>query len=56
MGNRKVHVYIEIEGKLHLVGQLWARSDYDKEGASFQYDQSWLSHPERFAIEPALNF
>jgi serine/threonine-protein kinase HipA len=27
----------------------------DRESASFEYDPSWLSHPERFSLEPALN-
>lgn len=54
MTDRKVHVYVELDGGLHYVGKLWARSNRGKEGASFQYEQSWLSHPERFALEPAL--
>lgn len=54
MTDRKVHVYIELHGISHQVGQLWARKIREKEGASFQYDRSWLSNPERFALEPAL--
>lgn len=54
MTDRKVHVYVELNGDLHHVGQLWARSSREKEGASFQYDRVWLSHPERFPLEPAL--
>lgn len=54
MADRKVHVYVELEGDLYHVGQLWARSSREKEGASFQYEPSWLSHPERFSLEPAL--
>lgn len=50
----KVFVYVDLEGDLYHVGQLWARSTRGKEGASFQYEQTWLSHPERFALEPAL--
>lgn len=55
MANRQVYVYVELDGKLHLVGQLWARSNRDKEGASFQYEPSWLAGQERFALEPALD-
>lgn len=54
MSDRKVHVYVELDGALHHVGQLFARSSREKEGASFQYEPSWLSHAERFALEPAL--
>ena len=54
MINRKVYVYIDLDGDLHLVGQLWARSNREKEGASFQYERNWINHRERFALEPAL--
>jgi serine/threonine-protein kinase HipA len=54
MTDRKVYVFVELDGELHPVGQLWARSIREKEGASFQYEQSWLSHRERFSLEPAL--
>jgi len=54
MVERKVYVYVELEGQLYLAGQLWARSNREREGASFQYSQNWLTHPERFALEPAL--
>ena len=36
------------------MGHLWARSRKGKEGASFQYDDTWLANPFRFALEPAL--
>ena len=39
---------------LHLVGRLWARMRKDRESATFEYDKSWLAHPERFSLEPAL--
>ena len=35
MTDRKVHVYVELDGNLYHVGQLWARSNREKEGASF---------------------
>lgn len=54
MSDRKAYVYLELDGTLHHVGQLWARSNRGKEGASFQYEQSWLNVTERFALEPAL--
>lgn len=54
MSERKVHVSIELEGKMHYVGQLWSRCLRGREGASFQYDSEWLSNIERFALEPAL--
>src|SRR5262249_23006719 len=37
-----------------LVGRLWARARKGRESATFEYDRSWLKHPTRFALEPAL--
>jgi serine/threonine-protein kinase HipA len=51
---REVLVYVDIQGAPHLVGRLWARTRKDRESASFEYDKSWLGHPERFSLEPAL--
>jgi serine/threonine-protein kinase HipA len=52
--DRRLLVYVDLEGKQHLVGRLWARSRKGKEGASFEYDDAWLANPLRFALEPAL--
>src|ERR1017187_5036586 len=47
-------VYVDLQGTPHLVGRLWARMRKDRESATFEYDRSWLAHPERFSLEPAL--
>lgn len=52
--DKEVLVYLDLRGKPNLVGRLWARMRKDKESATFEYDQSWLAHPERFSLEPAL--
>lgn len=52
--DREIFVYVDLRGVTHLVGQLWARIRKNRESASFEYDQSWLANPERFALEPAL--
>ena len=54
MTDRQLLVYVDLDGKLHLVGRLWARSRQGRESATFEYDASWLKHPSRFALEPAL--
>jgi serine/threonine-protein kinase HipA len=54
MTDEQLLVYVDIEGKPHLVGRLWARSRQGRESASFEYDASWLKHPSHFALEPAL--
>lgn len=52
--DKEVLVYVDLQGKSYLVGRLWARMRKDRESATFEYDQSWLAHPERFSLEPAL--
>src|SRR5580700_7428474 len=52
--DKEVPVYVDLQGTSHLVGRLWARMRKDRESATFEYDQSWLAHPERFSLEPAL--
>lgn len=51
---RSVVVYVDMRGELRLVGRLWGRTRKDKESASFEYDEGWLAHADRFALEPAL--
>jgi serine/threonine-protein kinase HipA len=47
-------VYVDLGGVPHLVGRLWARVRKNKEGATFEYNDAWLEHPNRFSLEPAL--
>ena len=47
-------VYVDLDGTPHLMGRLWARVRKNKESATFEYDQTWLQHPARFSLEPAL--
>ncbi len=51
---REVFVYADLQGTPHLVGRLWPRVRNERESASFEYDRNWLTHPERFSLEPAL--
>jgi len=51
---KQVFVYADLDGVAHLVGRLWARVRKNKEGATFEYDDSWLQNPNRFSLEPAL--
>ena len=54
MTDKRLLVSVDLEGEPHLVGHLWARSRKSRESATFEYDGSWLKHPARFALEPAL--
>ena len=52
--DKRLFVYVNLDGAQHLVGRLWAHHRRGRERASFEYDDSWLRHPARFALEPAL--
>ena len=52
--DREVLVHVDLNGVPYLVGRLWARTRKNKEGVTFEYDESWLEHQERFSLEPAL--
>ncbi len=54
MMEQEIFVYVDLQGTPHLVGRLWARMRKERESATFEYDDSWLAHPERFSLEPAL--
>src|SRR5579863_8062641 len=51
---KEILVYVDLNGTPCLVGRLWTHMRKDRESASFEYDKSWLGHPERFSLEPAL--
>lgn len=52
--DREVFVFIDLHVEPLLVGRLWTRIRKGRESASFEYDEAWLKHAERFALEPAL--
>jgi serine/threonine-protein kinase HipA len=52
--DKEILVYVDLLDAPHLVGRLWARIRKDRERATFEYDKSWLAHPGRFSLEPAL--
>jgi serine/threonine-protein kinase HipA len=54
MNDSETLVHVDLAGAPVLVGRLWSRARKGRESASFEYDKSWLEHPERFALEPAL--
>jgi serine/threonine-protein kinase HipA len=54
MSDTEALVYVDLAGAPALVGRLWSRARKGREGATFEYDKTWLEHPERFALEPAL--
>lgn len=54
MTDTRVLVHVDLPGVPVLAGRLWTRERRGRESASFEYDPSWLTHPNRFSLEPAL--
>jgi serine/threonine-protein kinase HipA len=54
MTSKEVIVTISLGSENIRVGKLWFHNRGSKESASFEYDKQWLTHPEKFALEPAL--
>jgi serine/threonine-protein kinase HipA len=52
--DKETLVFMDLQATPHLVGRLWTRAGKGREGATFEHDKSWLTHPERFSLEPAL--
>ena len=48
-------VYIDLQSGPFLVGRLWTRIRQGRESATFEYDKEWLTHSQRFSLEPALH-
>jgi serine/threonine-protein kinase HipA len=54
MSSQEVKVFILLGNENIRVGTLWFHVRGSRESASFEYDQKWLTHPEKFAFDPAL--
>lgn len=54
MTNQTLFVYVELDTVPILAGRLYCRRPKGLESASFEYDRSWLEHPQRFSLDPAL--
>ncbi len=50
----EILTYVDLNGESILAGYLWVHSKGDKESLSFEYERSWLKHPNRFVLDPAL--
>jgi serine/threonine-protein kinase HipA len=47
-------VYVHLEGVTRLVGRVFVSAARGRESATFEYDETWISAHDRFALEPAL--
>ncbi len=54
MSSQQIYVSIELSEATHKVGKLWFHQRGARQSATFEYDQNWLKHPEKFALDPAL--
>lgn len=54
MSSIKIHVSIQLGKDTLPVGILWCHQRGARQSASFEYDPNWLKHPEKFALDPAL--
>lgn len=54
MSSKEIYVSVQLDEDIIPVGKLWCHQRSVRESASFEYNQNWLKHPERFALDPAL--
>lgn len=54
MANQEIYVSIELGDETLKVGKLWFHQRGARQSASFEYEAEWLKHPEKFALDPAL--
>ena len=54
MSSREIFVAIALGEVSVPVGKLYCHFRKGRESASFVYDPAWLEHPEKFALDPAL--
>lgn len=47
-------VYVDLDGRARFVGRLWVHAKGSSQGASFEYDASWIEAGDHFALGPAL--
>lgn len=54
MSSSQVYVSIQLGDQTYPVGRLWFHQRGPRQSASFEYNKDWLTHPEKFALDPAL--
>ncbi|MCW5597562.1 MAG: type II toxin-antitoxin system HipA family toxin [Nitrosomonas sp.] len=54
MSDAHLRVSTDWQGQLHRIGRLEIHQSRGREHYRFIYDQSWVRHPGRFAIDPEL--
>lgn len=52
---KETFVYIDLAGAQHQIGRLCTCVGQGRVSAKFHYDDTWIDHPERFALDPAVS-
>jgi serine/threonine-protein kinase HipA len=55
MADKKILVYINLNGEDFLVGEMWSHFKNNKETSTFEYSPQWLTNEKRFSLEPNLS-
>jgi serine/threonine-protein kinase HipA len=54
MADRRIEVFVEIDGGNLRAGELWSHRRRNRESATFAYLPEYLEHPGAFELDPAL--
>jgi len=54
MSDRRVEVFVEVDGDDLHAGELWSHRRRNRESATFSYAPKYLEHPDAFELDPAL--
>lgn len=54
MADRRVEVFVQIDGDDVLAGELWSHRRRNRESETFSYATEYLEHPAAFELDPAL--
>ncbi|MFL5832769.1 MAG: HipA N-terminal domain-containing protein [Solirubrobacterales bacterium] len=54
MADRRVEVFVQIEGEDRRAGELWSHRRRGRESATFSYAIEYLEDPAAFELDPAL--
>lgn len=54
MADKKVYVYINLNGEDFLVGEMWSHFNKNRETSTFEYADAWLAKKEVFSLQPNL--
>jgi len=54
MADRRVEVFVQVDGDDLRVGELWSHRRRNRESATFAYSPEYLGHPAAFELDPTL--